>query len=193
MAIERLMRATRTVLVMPTVDINNVPHVVGADGSTTPFETPSAAVLNSWIGITSMSNPASHHGGNISCALLDDLELGTTDSETDDELTICSRGNESEAVSRNVSATMTVFRDKFKANEDIFNLATHLFNAENVNYAILDRVGYVQNAPIVSGQDVSLYEVTTNNPVDVKEDQGNLKITQSPAPTGILLTNHTLA
>jgi len=193
MAIQRLLRANRKVLAVPVADIGGVPHLIGADGTTCPMSAPTTAVLNTWVPIVTTTPASASHGGNISCALLDDLTLGTGESETDDELTICSIGNESTPTFYSVEATLTGFRDRSKADTGVFNLFTQLMNGSGVRYVLVDAIGRRQSDLFQVGDHVSLYEVVTDNPVDVKEDRGNLKLQQAPTPTGNLNQNYALA
>lgn len=193
MAITRLLRANRKVLVLPLVYIDGVPHVVGADGSIAPMSAPTTAVLNSWVPIVTTTQAGSSNGGNISCALLDDLQLGTGESDTDDELTICSIGNESTPTFYSVEAVLTGLRDRSKADTGVFNLFLQLMNGSGVSYVLADIIGRRQDALTQVGDTVSLYAVVTDSPVDVKEDRGNLKLQQTPTPTGDLNQNYTLA
>lgn len=193
MAIDRLLRANRTVMLIPLVDGPTEPLLVGATGTTCPFSAPTAAVLTTWVGVVLTSSTGAGNGGNISCALLDDLQLGLADSDTDDELTICSIGNESVPTFYNVDATLTVLRDASMADTGVFNLATQLLNAPDVRYAIFDRLGSSSTTAVTAGDIISLYEVRTDLPVDVKEDRGNLKLTQTPISTGLVNVNRTAA
>lgn len=192
MSIDRLLRANRMVLALPVIDGATEPLIVGPTGTTTPFSAPSAAVINGWVNVLTTNAVGAQQGGNVSCAILDDMTLGLADSDTDDELTICSIGNETEPTFYNVDSELTVFRDKNKADTGVFNLALQLFNAGRQRYVLLDRIGYSQTAAALAGQDVSLYEVRTGTPVDVKEDRGNLKMTQSFNATGLVNVNVTL-
>lgn len=193
MAISRLLRANRQVLLVPVVDINGVPNIVSTTGTTAPMSAPTTAILNSWVPIVTTAPAAASNGGNISCALLDDLQLGTGESDTDDELTICSIGNESTPTFYSVEAALTALRDRSQADTGVFNLATQLLNGKDVRYVAVDRIGTPSTANYTVGDVVSLYEVVTDNPVDVKEDRGNIKIQQSPTPSGNLNQNYTLA
>lgn len=194
MAIDRLLRANRTVMLVPVIDGATEPLLVGATGTTCPISAPTSAVLDSWRSITTTTPAAASNGGNISCALLDDLTLGLAASDTDTELTICSIGNEETPTFYNVDAELVALRDKNQADTGVFNLATQLLNAADSRFAIVDRIGVASTAAFVSGQEkISIYEVNTDNPVDVKEDRGNMKIQQNPLATGIILSNYTLA
>lgn len=192
MSIDRLLRANRTVVLIPMIDGPTEPLLVGVTGATTPFSDPSAAVIAGWSQITSTTQTGASNGGNISCALLDDLSLGLADSDTDDELTICSIGNESTPTFYNVDAAFTAFRDRNKADTGVFNLATQLLNGPDVRYAVLDRIGSSSTTTLAAGDIVSIFEMTTDNPVDVKEDRGNLKIQQTPNASGLVNVNKTL-
>lgn len=180
------------VLAIPMIDGPTEPLLVGPTGLTTPFSDPSAAVLAPWVDVVTTTAVGASNGGNISCALLDDLTLGLADSDTDDELTICSIGNESTPTFYNVDAALTIFRDKNKSDTGVFNLATQLLNGADVRYALLDRIGSSSTTALTGGDEVSIYEATTDNPVDVKEDRGNLKLSQTPNASGLVNINKTL-
>lgn len=191
--IDRLLRANRTVLLVPMVDIKGVPNLVGTDGHVVPFTAPTAALLEGWRQIQTTAPAASAHGGNPSAAILDDMDLGLAASDTDTQLTIVSVGNEVSPTFKNVDATLTALRDANKSDPGVFNLATQLFVAADVRYAIVDRIQVTNGTPVAVGQLVSLYEVATDYPVDQKADRGNLAIQQQPAPNGNVLSNFTLA
>lgn len=181
------------VLLMPIVDgLDGQPLIVAPNGTTTPFTAPSAAALDAWRSVITATAPGAGHGGNISCALLDDLTLGLAESDTDDELTICSIGNETAPTFYNVDASLVGLRDRVKADTGVFNLFTQLTVGPDIRYVILDRIGKSSSAPIVAGDIVSLYEARTDLPVDVKEDRGNLKLQQNPVPTGLVNVNVTV-
>jgi hypothetical protein len=190
-SIDRQLRGNRTILLIPVIDGPTEPLLVGPDGSTTAFSQPSAALLTKWISVLNTEAVGAQHGGNISCSILDEMTLGLADSDSDDERTICSIGNESQPTFYNVDAEITVFRDKDKADTGVYNLAFQLLNSGRQRYVVLDRIGYKQTDAITIGQDVSLYELRTGTPVDVKEDRGNLKLQQNFEPTGTVNINVT--
>jgi hypothetical protein len=192
MPIDRLLRANRTIMLVPVIDGATEPLLVGTAGTTCPISAPTSAVLDTWRSVITTSATGAGSGGNISCALLDDVTLGLAASDTDTELTVCSIGNEETPTFYNVDAELVALRDKNQADTGVFNLATQLLNAPDVRYAAVDRLGYASTAAFASGQIVSIYEVFTDNPVDVKEDRGNLKIQQNPLPTGVVNTLYTL-
>ena len=192
MAIDRLLRANRTIMLMPVIDGPTEPLIVSTTGATCPVSAPTSAVLDTWRSVITTSATGAGQGGNISCALLDDVTLGLAASDTDSELTVCSIGNEETPTFYNVDAELVALRDKNQADTGVFNLATQLMNAPDVRYVAADRLGYASTSAFASGQIVSLYEFYTDNPVDIKEDRGNMKIQQSPLPTGIVNTLYTL-
>lgn len=192
MAIDRLLRANRTVLFVPVVDIAGVPTLVGAAGTTAPFSAPTSAVLESWRGITSTATAASAHGGNPSGAILDDMDLGLAASDTDTQLVITSLGNEVAPTFKNVDATFTALRDKVKSDVGVYNFATRLFLAPDFRFAAVDRIGYTPGSAFAAGHVISLFEMSTDYPTDQKADRGNLAIRQAPAPSGLVLPNYTL-
>lgn len=193
MSIDRLLRANRTIMAVPTYELNGTLVIVSPTGTTTPFTDPSAAVLDAWRQVDATTDTGGAHGGNISCAILDDVTLGLGESDTDTELTICSIGNEADPTFVNVEAQLVGLRDKNKDDTGVFNLFTNLMCAADVRYGWVDRLGYRSNAAFATGQIISIYEAITDVPIDVKEDRGNLKLQQNPNPTGNVLHLHTLA
>lgn len=193
-AIDRLNRATRTVLLVPVVELaNGTISIVSPTGTTAPLSAPTSTILDAWRAIVTANAAGAGRGGNISCALLDDITIGFGDSETDSELTICSIGNEADPTFASADIGLTALRDKNFADTGVFNLATQLLNAPDVRYVVVDRFGFASTAAFSVGQTMNFFEVRTDNPVDQKEDRGNLKIANTPLFTGNFLQNYTLA
>lgn len=190
--VDRLLRANRTLLLLPVYDGPVEPLLVGVSGTTCPMSAPTSAVVNSWIGVTSTTATGAQNGGNISCATLDDVKLGLAASDTDTELTVCSVGNEQTPTFHKVDMDFSGLRDASQSDTGVFNLFTQLMNARGTRYVIVDRVGYASTAAVASGQDMSFYEAYTDNPVDTKADRANLKIANTPVPTGNVNTRYTL-
>lgn len=191
-SIDRLLRAKRTHLLVPLYELNDVLVIVSPTGTTCPFIAPTSAVLDAWRAIVTTGATGAQHGGNVSCATLDDMTLGLAESELDTELTICSVGNESDPTFKNIDAQLTYFRDKNKADTGVFNLATQLSNAQGIRYGYVDRFGFKSTDAFAAGQDVFIYDAETNVPLDLAEDRGNLKIQQNPNPSGNVITAYTL-
>lgn len=191
-SIDRLNRANRTVLVMPVVDGPTEPLIVSPTGTTCAFSAPTSAVLSAWAAVQTTGVTGASHGGNVSCALLDDMKLGLGASETDTQLTICSIGNETVPTFYKVDADFSGLRDKVESDTGVFNLWTQLMNAPDIRYVWLDRIGKSSSAAFAVGDPVSLYEGRTDNPVDIKGDKANLLLQQVPLTTGLVNVNYTL-
>ena len=158
--------------------------IVSPTGTTCPFTAPTSAILNAWRQVLETDDSGSSHGGNVSCAILDDVTLGLDASETDTELTICSKGNEATPTFANISAQITGLRDKNKADTGVFNLFTQLNVGVDARYGWVDRIGYKSTDAFAAGQVVSVYDANNDVPLDIMEDRGNLKLQQNPVPTG---------
>lgn len=193
MAIDRLLRANRIILLVPMVDIAGVPNLVSATGTLAPFTAPTAALLESWRTVVGTGSAAASHGGNPSGAILDDMDLGLAASDTDTQLVLTSQGNEVSPTFKNVDMTLTALRDALKSDPGVYNLATRLLNAADVRYGVVDRIGLPQGTAFATGQVVSIFEASTDFPQDQKADRGNLAIQQQPAPSGNVLSNYTIA
>lgn len=178
---------------VPLYELNNVLVIVGPDGTTCPFTAPTAAVLDAWRQVLTTTATGAGQGGNVSCAILDDVTLGLSESETDTELTICSVGNESEPTFVNVDAQITGFRDKNKADTGIFNLYTQLNVGVDTRYGWVDRIGQKSTDAFAIGQIISAYDALNDVPLDVMEDRGNIKLQQNPVPSGNVITLYTIA
>jgi hypothetical protein len=193
MAIDRLLRANRAVVVIPVVDgLDGRPAYVTTLGELVDFEAPISSMLEAWRNVQTTIPGISAHGGNPSAAILDDMDLGLAASDTDTELTIVSKGNESTPTFKNVDATLTGLRDKVKSDTGAFNLFTQLFVGADARYALIDRIGSTVDTPFTAGDIISAFEVVTDVPVDQKADRGNLKLQAAPTPSGAVVSNYVL-
>lgn len=191
--IDRLLRANRTIMQVPVYESKSGLVIVSPTGTTCPFLVPTSAILDAWRTVLTANATGAQHGGNVSCALLDDVSLGLDASELDTELTICSIGSESTPTFVNVNAQLTGLRDKTKTDDtSVFNLFTQLNNAVDTRYGWIDRIGYSSQTAFAAGQDISLYDALNDVPLHIKEDRANLKMQQNPVPTGNVLTSYTL-
>ena len=131
---------------------------------------------------------------DISCAVLDDYTLNQTDSETDDELTICDIGNVSSPTFFNYEASLDFLRDKDTAANGVFNLAWRLFRGADRPFWLIKRLGKPQGTPVATdGSDViSMYGVETDLPTDVVEDNSNLKFGARFKTTGDININKSI-
>lgn len=185
-----ILRANRTVLAIPYEympdDWDNAIN--------DPSDGPTTAQLNLWAGINTQAGLGAV-GGNISCSIEDSsVTLGLAESDRDSEQSICSRGDESVANQRNPEAALTFFRDADLANNSVENLSFNLFNAPDIKYVLVDRIqsGRAFDDAFQVGDVINMIGVKTDNPVDVKDDQANLKLEQNFVPTGEYAINFTL-
>jgi hypothetical protein len=131
---------------------------------------------------------------DVTCALTEaDTTFSLDDSDTDDELTFCSIGNEVTPTTRNASAVFTFLRDASKTADTVFNLARDLMSYPDVQYVLIERLFKPNTAAFAIGDQVSLIGVTTDLPVDVIADGANVKGTQNFVSTGDIAWNQTVA
>lgn len=107
---------------------------------------------------------------NISCAIEDGYSLNMVDSDTDDSRTICDIGEVSTPTFYNYEASLDGFRDADLDANGVFNLFYDLFKVKGIPYFLVKRIGYPNSTPAEEGQDISIYEVVTDNPEDILSD-----------------------
>lgn len=131
---------------------------------------------------------------DVTCALTEaDTSFSLDDSETDDELTFCSVGNEVTPTTRNATAVFTFLRDANKTADTVFNLARDLMSYPDVNYVLIERLFKPNTAAFVVGDQVSMIGVSSDLPVDVIADGANVKGTQNWVSNGDINWNYTVA
>ena len=150
------------------------------------------AIANPAAPTTAELNSASF-ADDISCAVLDDYTLNLTDSDTDDTLTVCDIGNVSTRTFANYEAELTGLKDaNFADSASVYNTFFKLFNAPDVRYWLVKRIGPSQATAFAVGQIVSLYGVSTDYPTNNAEDGSMLSMTANFKPTGAYNVNYTL-
>lgn len=130
---------------------------------------------------------------NISCALVDDSSIPTvTDSETNDERTICTIGNVENPTFTTYEVSMDAFRDKNVDDQGVFNLFFNLFNSLDRPYYIITRVSKPSDAPFLTdgSDDIKMFGVNTDNPIDLIDDGSMLKFGARFKNTGNVLINY---
>ena len=197
MAIKRLMRQTRTILVVPCIDIAGVTNIISGTVAApilTPFSAPTAAALNTWQSVITANAVNASIGGNISQAVLDSAKLGLAASATDSVLLITSVGNEVTPTLTKVNATVEIFRDQDPLGNGVFNLAWQLLREADIRYILVDRIqgGKKSTTVFATGDVVSLYIVKTDNGIDNIGDGKFTAMTQNFIPTGVVNPNYTL-
>lgn len=130
---------------------------------------------------------------DISCAVLDDYTLNLTDSDTDDTMTVCDIGNITTRTFTNYEGELTGLKDiNLLDNTSVYNTFFRLFNAPDIKYWVVKRIGPAQAAAFAAGQVVSLYGFSTDYPTNNAEDGSMLSMTANLKPTGSVNTNYTL-
>jgi hypothetical protein len=107
---------------------------------------------------------------NISPAVTDDYTLNMTDSESDDSLAIVDNASVQTPTYFNYEASLDGFRDENPSATSVYNKFRELFEAPDVKYYLIKRVGYAHDAAFAAGQTVSVYGVKTDFPVELLGD-----------------------
>lgn len=155
-----------TILLVPAVEVNGVPWLVTSTGLV-DYSAPTSAALNEYQAITVPSATQGTAGGNISCAVLDDLDLGLTSSDIDNTKNVCSKGQAGTPTFYNFNAKLNAKRDADITADSLWNLFRDLTRAADVPYFIVHRVrgGKDSTETFAVGDEVDLYYVVTDNPV----------------------------
>lgn len=182
-----------TILALPALVKDGEPHIVTTTGLV-PASAPTSAALNQYISITTSTHAQGHAGGNISCAVLDDLNLGLTGSDTDDTKTVCSKGNTETPTLYNFDAELNILRDEDLVATGLYNFVRDLFAGPDVPYILAHRVrgGYDSTENAAAGQEWDFYYVETDNPVPTYGDGEFQTLSLGLIPRGWVHVRHTL-
>lgn len=183
MALEKLINETDTVVALPAYEKDGEVFAV-TPSALVPMSALTAAAINHYAVVTSPDHPNAGGGGNISCALVSDgFTLRLTDSEEDDERTLCDPGNSVDLTDFNFDAEMQGFRDADPLDATSqFNLWKNLTFAPDVPYILVHRVGFKSDVPFAVGHEIDAYYVHTDLPVNVHSDGTKQKIAQTFVP-----------
>ncbi len=188
--VDKLLPGNETVLLVPAVEVNGLPHLIG--DTLVPIDAPTSAVLNIWQAVQKPSDAGSGAGGNVSCALKDDLNLALTDSDTDSDRTICSVGQSEEFTFYNFDAELTGFVDEDIVGDGVYNLFRDLTRAPDVPYIIVHRIGFSAATAFAAGHEIDAYYAWTDNPVPNYSDGANQTITQTFVPKNLVNISYEL-
>ncbi len=182
-----------TILLIPAIEINGVPWMITPTGLV-DYENPTAAALNVYIPIVKPSQTYASQGGNISCAVLDDLSLGLSDSDTDDSKTVCSKGNSAELTFYNFDAELNAKRDEDIDADSLLNLFRDLTRAPDLQYFIGHRVRGEFNSTdlAATGQEWDFYYVHTDVQVPGYGDNEHIQAQSTFIPKNVVNVRHTL-
>ena len=130
---------------------------------------------------------------NISCALTDDgYTYNLSDSETDETRTICQVGQVQNPTFQTYEVSLDGLRDRSVTDNGVFNLFFDLFKGVDRPYWIVVRQGGSNTKQFAIGQDIRMLGVTTDNPIDVVEDNSQVQFGARFKNTGELLWNYRL-
>ena len=137
---------------------------------------------------------------DISCAVVSGFTLNPTDSETDSTTSICDSAASNTPVRDAYEASLTFFREAYSGANGSANAnspATKAFElfkkggvSANKTGWLVKRVGFKQGTAVATGQLLSVFKVTPDNPQDEIGD-GNqpIQFTVPFLPQGEMLIN----
>lgn len=138
----------------------------------------------------------------ISCALTEDgTSMVMADSETDDTLTFCSKGNEVTPTQYNVTAQLTWLKDANTGGSgstvdltSLYNKATALLGAPDIPFWLISRTGpnASQDINFAAGHRIKMARFLTDYPVDVLENNTPVRGSNTPVFQGDVNWNYTL-
>ncbi len=126
---------------------------------------------------------------NISPAVTDDYTLNMTDSATDTSLAVVDNASVSTPTYYNYEASLDGFRDENASATSVYNKFRDLFAAADVKYYLIKRVGKLHDAAFEAGDEISIYGVKTDFPVDIVGDGEMLRIGARFLTTGEVKVN----
>lgn len=189
---EKLLAGNETVLKVPALDLDGIPHLIG-ESTIDSIAAPTVATLNHWAAITKPSQLLGGVGGNLSRAIMDDMTLEQTDSETDGDRVITSVGQSEDPTLYQFTSEMTFLRDADVLGDGTYNLARDVTRAPDVAFIDVHRIGFASDVPFAIGQEVDLYYSWTDNPIPSYGDGANMTIASSAIAKNIIHVNYKLA
>ncbi len=126
---------------------------------------------------------------NISPAVTDDYTLNQTESDSDDSLAIVDNADVQTPTYFNYEASLDFFRDENLAADSVYNKARDLFSTADVKYYLIKRVGFAHDAAFAAGQEISVFGVRTDFPVDITGDGEMIRLGARFLVTGQVATN----
>ncbi|UOE45885.1 hypothetical protein [Agromyces larvae] len=193
MSAAKLVPGYETIVLAAAHEIDGVPWIVTPTGLV-DYENPTAAALNIYHGITKPSQAYAGAGGNISCAVLDDLNLGLTGSDTSSNKTVCSKGNSESLTQYNFDAELNVLRDEDPDADGLYNLVRDLTRDADAPYFIIHRVrgGKDSSEEFAVGDEIDLYYVWTDHPVPAFPDSDDQTLGLNFVPKSIVNIAHVI-
>jgi hypothetical protein len=130
---------------------------------------------------------------NISPAVTDDYTLNQTESDSDDSLAIVDNADVQTPTYFNYEASLDIFRDENSAADSVYNKAYDLFSTVDVKYYLIKRVGKTHGAAFTAGDEISVYGVRTDFPIDIVGDGEMIRAGARFLVTGEVAINVTVA
>ena len=190
---DRLLRANETLLLIPAYVSASGEVTAIYGGGTAPISAMTKAALDYWIPVNTANHANANGGGNISCAVRDDMTLGLTDSNADTDRTLCDEGQTEQLTTKQFDAAMTGFRDKVLAADGAYNLFNKLTFAPDVPYIVAHRIGVKNNALASVNEMWDFYFVNTDVQVQNYANNANITVTQTFIPKQVVNFAYELA
>lgn len=130
---------------------------------------------------------------NISPAVTDDYTLNMTDSASDSSLAIVDNASVTTPTYYNYEASLDGFRDADVEANSSYNLFKEIFATAGEKYFLIKRVGKTHDAAFAAGDEISIYGVKTDFPVDLMGDGEMLRIGARFLTTGQVRVNVAIA
>lgn len=130
---------------------------------------------------------------NISPAVTDGYTLNMTDSQADSSLSVIDNADVQTPTYHNYEASLDVFRDANLTATSVYNKARDLFSAADVKYYLIKRVGKTHDADFAEGDEISIYGVKTDFPVDIVGDGEMVRLGARFLTTGEVKVNVAVA
>lgn len=148
-----------------------------------------AAAFADWKAPTLTEITSATNVFNISPAVTDDYTLNMTDSSTDTSLAIVDNASVETPTFYNYEASLDGFRDADASATSVYNKFRDLFDEPDVKYYLIKRIGKTHDAAFAAGDEVSIYGVKTDFPVDLVGDGEMLRIGARFLTTGEVAVN----
>lgn len=131
---------------------------------------------------------------NWSCGIQDDSNnINQASSDTDSTMSICDLAETETPTFQNYEVTIDAFRDLDIDGKGVFNLIRNMTLTADRPLIIITRIGANQKDPFVAGEVISIFGVTTDNPVEIAEDNAPLGHGARFKPTGSFKINTEVA
>lgn len=130
---------------------------------------------------------------NISPAVTDGYTLNMTDSQADNSLSIIDNADVQTPTYNNYEASLDLFRDANLSATSVYNKARDLFNSADVKYYLIKRIGKTHDAAFAAGDEISIYGVKTDYPVDIVGDGEMVRLGARFLTTGEVKVNVAVA